>query len=333
MKNLQMLRKPLSTLAVLGIWALTTLASLSVAAQPKTVAKQSDLAWQPERTWVFVVGVLEWQDSRTWPSFPKKNRRDRRLLHRLGELGVPARQAAFYKDEQATVSAVRSGFQQFLKGPKPGDTLLLYYAGHGYRDEKRDRFYMVPYDGYALPTLLSLDWFTQQIEAEFQGDRVILAADCCYSGAMREFAVNSHSRHPYAAFSSSDATSQSTGNWTFTDCLVEFFGGNPILDTNHDGQLSLKEGGDFVEKEMAFAEGQEGGLSTSPNFGAQQGWLKTSRPPNPGEGELVIVRWHGADYKGRVQERKGRQVLIHWLADPTDSPDEWVDASTVRSSP
>src|SRR5215212_3265 len=61
-------------------------------------------SWQPARTWVFVVGTLEWQDKETFESFPKENRRDRELVRFFREQGVPAEQIVYLQDRAATTA-------------------------------------------------------------------------------------------------------------------------------------------------------------------------------------------------------------------------------------
>ena len=36
--------------------------------------------WQPQRTWVFVVGTLQWKHRDMFDSFPQKDRRDAQLV-------------------------------------------------------------------------------------------------------------------------------------------------------------------------------------------------------------------------------------------------------------
>src|SRR5260370_42449069 len=57
---------------------------------------------QPERTWVFVVGTLQWKHRDMFDSFPQKNRRDAQLVDYFRQQGGPEQQIVFLKDAQAT---------------------------------------------------------------------------------------------------------------------------------------------------------------------------------------------------------------------------------------
>lgn len=49
-----------------------------LSAGPAAFAQERD--WQPQRTWVFIVGTLKWKHSDVFNSFPQKNRRDAQLV-------------------------------------------------------------------------------------------------------------------------------------------------------------------------------------------------------------------------------------------------------------
>jgi hypothetical protein len=68
---------------------------LSVAwfAAPRALANERD--WQPQRTWVFIVGILKWKHSDVFNSFPQKNRRDAQLVNFFRQQGVPADQLVY----------------------------------------------------------------------------------------------------------------------------------------------------------------------------------------------------------------------------------------------
>jgi hypothetical protein len=72
----------------------------SAVAQPANAPNQGE--WNPKKTWVFFVGVLEWKDKKTFASFPQKNRRDAVLLDVLRARGVPENQILYLKDKAAT---------------------------------------------------------------------------------------------------------------------------------------------------------------------------------------------------------------------------------------
>jgi hypothetical protein len=291
---------------------------------------QTAQGWQPQNSWAFVVGVLEWKDAQTWAPFPKRNRRDDQLVQALLKLGLPREHIVVLQDQKATHDAIEHAFQSTLAQTAGSDTLFVYYAGHGYRDEAHGDFYMVPYDGYENETLWSLHDLALDLDQHFQGKRVILSADCCHSGSLGDYVAKGGHKVPYAAFCSSSSKLASTGNWTFSDDLLDLLTGNPAADLDGDGYVSLAEGGKLIASEMKFAEDQSAGLTATSDFGAAEHFVSTSRRLRSDEGKLAMVRYEGEDWKARILERKGNQVLVRWLGDPDDSPDQWVEAKSVK---
>src|SRR2546423_12589487 len=78
-------------------------------------ASAKNLGWQPQKTWIFVVGVLSWKHSETFGSFPVKNRRDNTLVDFFKEKGVPESQIVYLQDKQATQQRIDSAFTEQLK--------------------------------------------------------------------------------------------------------------------------------------------------------------------------------------------------------------------------
>ncbi len=58
-----------------------------------------DLDWQPEKTWIFVVGALNWKHRDMFGSFPVKNRRDAALVDFFKHSGVPETQIVYLQDK------------------------------------------------------------------------------------------------------------------------------------------------------------------------------------------------------------------------------------------
>lgn len=304
-----------------------------LALAPAGQALQPSEAWSPQKTRVLIVGILEWRRSDAWPSFPKLNRRDERLVEAFQRLGVPRQQIVFLKDKQATLASIRESFRAILAQSQPGELLVVYYAGHGFRNEADRGFWMVPYDGYDLPTLWGMVELEQKLLAGFRGSRVLLAADCCHSGSLRRLARLSSAPFGIAAITSSTARLASTGNWTFTDCLLDALAGDPRFDDNRDGWICLSEVGSRVQKDMMFAEDQRSGALGSKGFPLDTPWIRVAREARRDEGSYVNVLYGSQFWKARVLERSLRGVLVRWMGLAHDYPDEWVPDDTVEVVP
>lgn len=292
-------------------------------------AQQLGADFDPKRTWVVAFGLLEWKDAESWAPFSKLNRRDQQIVKAFGQLGVPAAQMVLLQDKAATGKAWRAALQTTVAKTRPGDTLVFYYAGHGWHDGRT--FYMVPYDGSETDTLFGQKELTQELEGHFAGDRVLLVADCCHSGALANWVKRGGHKKSYAALTSSKASESSTGNWTFSDCFLDALRGEVYLDANHDGVLSLSEVGNELSRQMEFVEKQKARTQYSAQFRGKTEFVKTSGTSRPGEGELVRVRSEGDVWPARVVERGSKGLLVHWLGNYENYKDSWIKpAQLVR---
>src|SRR5215204_3875707 len=106
------------------IFLATLILLTAVGAYPQAVKVKQNSSdaeartWNPQRTWVYFVGLLEWKDKKTFASFPQKNRRDEILLNVLRQSGVPENQIVYLKDNQATIAKVKETFPKFLSQAK-----------------------------------------------------------------------------------------------------------------------------------------------------------------------------------------------------------------------
>src|SRR3954471_16748916 len=81
--------------------------------------------WQPQKTWVFAVGVLSWKHSEMYGSFPVKNRRDNTLVDFFKQRGGPDSQIVYLQDKQATQARIDAAFSEHLKKLHPDDLLIV----------------------------------------------------------------------------------------------------------------------------------------------------------------------------------------------------------------
>ena len=212
-------------------------------------------AWNPQKTWVFFAGLLEWQDKANFVSFPQANRRDAILLDQLRKSGVPENQIVYLKDGEATTANIRAKLAALLSRAKSDDWAFVYYCGHGYKAENADA-YLASYDTADKNLGWSVDSIPDTIDASFKGSHAIIALDNCYSGSIKDAVLAKKRRVSYAVFASSSASEQSTGNWTFTEALISAFRGASYTDDNGDGRVTLAELGANARGDMLFGEEQ-----------------------------------------------------------------------------
>jgi hypothetical protein len=287
-------------------------------------AAAKDLGWQPQKTWVFVVGVLSWKHSETFGSFPVKNRRDNTLVDFFKQSGVPDSQIVYLQDKQATQQRIDAAFSDQLKKLRPDDLLIVYYAGHGSKSDDGNDVFLASYDaGDEGVEGWSVNSIPGKINAS-KCSRVLWLIDCCYSG-QAGLAITKQSKGPaYAAVTSSAASESSTEHWTFTEALLDAFRGVSYVDLNHDGAVTLSEFATHVEADMNAAEEQRSSFAHTKGFDADMVLAPAKPLTNPRIGERAKAQDSDGDwYACRIIDARGEKLKIHFIG-YEDDEDLWV---------
>jgi hypothetical protein len=279
------------------------------------------LQWEPEKTWVFAVGVLTYPSGQHWPD---KGRRDAEMIGALEARGVPKDQITFIKNQSATLAHVRRSFDTLLARAPADAVLWLYFAGHGdKRDDGVCEFRL--YDGqWPIPDVISA------IERRFAGSTALLFADCCYSGSLGMEAMQRAGRVSYGALTSSLASTMSTGAWTFTECLIAGLRGTLPHKPDGESSITFAELARFAEREMAFNDGQLSTCVTANGFDPSLVLAPGMQPEHPRLGEHVEARWKdGHWYPGRIEKAARGKFWIRW-AGYKENANNWIEERNVR---
>ena len=301
--------------------------TLALGSLPAQAASKLEL----KRTWVFVVGLLEWQDKASYASFPQVNRRDAQLVELLKKRGVPADHVVYLQDRAATRQRVTQELAKLLARTQASDELVLYFCGHGVRDDD-GKGYFITYDAtddYAK-TAWPMHSILSDIQARFRGSQALLLADCCCSGTLaQQVRATSTGRTQIGCITSSSANIASTGAWTFTEAMLAGLSGNPAVDLNHNGVITFDELSRYARSEMAFADEQRSARGVTPGYELGRIMAETSGPATPRLGERVEVRCDGDWWKARILEARSQQVKVHYYGCEA-SEDGWVSVADLR---
>ncbi len=219
---------------------------------------------EPQKTHAVIVGVLEWKHGLT--PYPKRNRKDQELRDLLVARGTPPANIALLLDEEAVLPKIREAVTQTARKAGTDSTLLVYYAGHGMPAGNSD-YCFANYEldtGDIGGTGWSLRELGETLVREFKGRRVLLCADCCFSGGLEIVVDRLHEAGIAAAnLTSASCANTSTNNWTFTQSLIDGLRGEPLVDANDDGRITLGELDGEVSEAMRHLEGQLHGYKTA----------------------------------------------------------------------
>jgi len=287
--------------------------------------------WQPAKTWLFAVGVLQWADGNDWPAMEsaKKDRRDVQLVEFFKAHGVPEAHIVYLQDGHATLRRITTALTALLAKTAPGDVLILYYTGHGFRDRTQRRVYFANYDATNGRDAWPVVDIFETIEKHFGGEQALLFADCCFSGALADEALQRKSRVAYGCLCSSFSHNTSTGNWTFTDLMLQGLRGSPLFDEDGDRVIEWEELAHRSLRDMAFIERQRAVFAAGNKFDPRFKLASARGDRTPRGGEHVEVEWKNAWYRAQILAARGREVQVHYVG-YADSWDEWVGPQRVR---
>ena len=266
-------------------------------------------------THVVIAGLLRFSDP-SLAGFRVEDRRDVELGRVLVASGVPAAQVTTLLDERATRAAVLEAVGRAADATPRGGTLLFYYAGHGIRTRQGDIAY-VAYDTLGSDASrpgISVEDLFAVLAPRVVGKRVVLLGDCCHSGGLGDLAARLGTLGITAlSLTSADASNLSTGNWTYSQLLLEGLRGDPALDANNDARVDLGELEAGVRAAMRHREHQRSGANLSAVQPAALTVAPRHGPPRAGAeaGQFMRDR-HGQIV--RVNRVDGAQATVRRYA-------------------
>ena len=91
-------------------------------------------------------------------------------------------------DKQATRSAILEGLSwlQAKAAADPEATMLVYYSGHGWLEEAKNRYYLLQHDIDPFDiagSALAAEVFTDAVR-QIRSDRLLVVLDCCHAAGM-----------------------------------------------------------------------------------------------------------------------------------------------------
>jgi hypothetical protein len=291
--------------------------------------------WNPATTFVLVASVTQWPPQAGLAPFTGEQRRDQDLVNQFQRSGVPAANIIFLKDSAATHAAMCNSLSSLAGRAGIGSTFIFYFQGHGGR--KVFCCYDVAQNAFHAEEIFPI------LDKAWKGDRLFLIGDCCSSGSLASVVRQYERLRPNvraACIASATASNMSTGHWTFTASLIRILAGDPQVDRNRDGQITLAEAEQFIHDQMKFQENQLAGITVSPSFEkefvirrAAPGRKIVPRIPGPHQiGDVVEARdSQGNWYTSEILnwKRSNRLYKVHFYGWESKW-DEWVNASRLR---
>jgi hypothetical protein len=288
----------------------------------------------PEHTYAVIVGVLRWKDP-SLQEYSPRNRKDQELADVLKARGVPAGHVRLLLDEEATREKVLAAVSEVAAKADEKATFLFYFAGHGHRNG--DGVVLTNYDivsGKSEETGLDAAAVGRLLAGKLKGGRVLLFADCCHSGGLSAAAKELKAvGRPAAVVASADVSCSSTGNWTFSQTLIDCLKGDPLADHDGDGDVTLAE----LDREVALAmKCREAQCSGRGNAGIDGRFVLAPAARAPAvaagkfaAGDYVRARGDDGEQPARIVGRQGDRYVVQFYG-YSDKRDKALPAEQLR---
>jgi formylglycine-generating enzyme required for sulfatase activity len=217
-------------------------------------------SFDPGRKWAVIIGVNAFLDP-TIPSLRYCVADAHLVADKLVErCGYDPERILLMTDDQPKLHLrpfkinLQGQVQRWLLHAEPGDTVLVFFAGHGYLDDDRQHF-LAPQDcqrgNLGLTGLRTSE--LREMLRQCKATQKLLVLDCCHAGAKRDVAVGPSSQELGTSFKlakglitlSSCSERETSSEWEakghglFTYFLAEGLAGS--ADENKDGLVDSDE--------------------------------------------------------------------------------------------
>lgn len=290
----------------------------------------------PEKTKIVIIGVLKWEDPNI-STFSDRNRKDQELYDLFIEMGVPKENISLLLDQEATLSNMQDAIRSKMEVCESDETFIFYYAGHGVKT--KDKYYFCNYDmGAKSETQFDVSFLNKTASKKFKGKRVLLLADCCYSGVLLKTGETiSKKKKEVVVMTSATSSNISTGNWTFTQTLLDNLRGENEGDRDKNGEISLTELSVEMYDAMKYRERQLNGFKTFLVDADKTIVQKTKEKPvdDDSKSEFKIHQYVYALTRGnwqpaRIKSINASDITIEFY-EYSDKREEIIDLKFVRN--
>ena len=167
------------------------------------------------------IGISAYSDPANNLDFPDKDAGELSAILRHS-LGGKLTYDLLLRDSEATQIGIRTALgSDELKNAKAGDTLIVYYSGHGglVQDNSNAEAYLAPYDTSENLAVSGIS--TTEIKSLLDGlghSNKILLLDCCYSGGANTKSVSRVKHKDLKSIKAFQNQSYAEGTFVFTAC-------------------------------------------------------------------------------------------------------------------
>lgn len=300
-----------------------------------------DIFFDPDNLKILIVGGLTWQDPYL-ESFDTYHRKDAELEQTFLNMGVAPENIIALYDQETTLENIYAAFDSIAAMSDENTHFVFYFSGHGFPGynyiNDHESIYFANYDissWYPESTGFNIDYIGDTFINVFKGNSVLFMADCCQSGGLVEQAQKFGDRGIKAsAITSCAAANWSTGNWTFTQKIIDGLNGDAYENLDGDGAITFSEMIAEVDASMKNNERQKSAAAFF-NWDAEETVVKTNHSMKTFSddkfhaGQYVFAKHKHNYYPVQIIGKKNDNIQVRFY-DYADYEDWTISPDSIK---
>ena len=205
-----------------------------------------------KNTNIVLSGVLDYSSCDNITSFESDKRKDYELYKTLISKFINTKYTVFLKESDVNKKNVLQKIYAALNNQESKDLFIFYFTGHGILSNNGEPGLLMSDSNIITKTELK-----NILQQNNKNQKMILFGDFCYSGLLADIARELNLEGLDINAITSASSNLSTGNWSYTQTLIDSFEGRSIIDKDNKGFINFIDIAKEVQNVMFNRERQK----------------------------------------------------------------------------
>jgi len=214
-----------------------------------------------KNTNIVLTGVLDYSSCENIISFESDKRKDYELYKTLISKFINTKYTVFLKESDVNKKNVLQKIYEALHNQESKDLFIFYFTGHGILSDNGEPGLLMSDSSIITKTELK-----NILQQNNKNQKMILFGDFCYSGLLADIARELNLEGLDINAITSASSNLSTGNWSYTQTLIDSFEGRSIIDKDNKGFINFIDIAKEVQNVMFNRERQKSDYYLLPNL-------------------------------------------------------------------
>ena len=205
-----------------------------------------------KNTNIVLSGVLDYSSCENTISFESDKRKDYELYKTLISKFINTKYTVFLKESDVNKKNVLQKIYEALHNQESKDLFIFYFTGHGILSDNGEPGLLM-----SDSTIITKTELKNILQQNNKNQKMILFGDFCYSGLLADIARELNLEGLDINAITSASSNLSTGNWSYTQTLIDSFEGRSIIDKDNKGFINFIDIAKEVQNVMFNRERQK----------------------------------------------------------------------------